>query len=102
VDKILCLLTKNPHGGLAFLAPSGSPSDTDLSVVLLQDAVCLQESLGVPTYVLTDDAKARNVTSPFPSVSYRELVEMIFSAHRVVTVGCERRNETIPKKEIGN
>ena len=87
MSKTLCLLTRNPRGGLALLAPGGRSSDTDLSILLLQDAVSLQEPLGVPTYVLGDDARARNVESPFPSVSYREMLEMIFSADRIVTAG---------------
>lgn len=81
---VLYLLTKNPHAGMDFLLPQRSPSETDVSVVLLQDAVSRTEPLGSSTYVLADDVRARNIESPFPHVSYREILQMIFSADSVI------------------
>lgn len=84
MHKVLYLLTKNPPDAVPLLMPSRCPSDTDLSVILLQDAVSLTEPLAGSVYVLADDATARKVASPFPHVSYREMLQMIFSADRVI------------------
>ncbi|MGH7166203.1 MAG: hypothetical protein ACREIS_11840 [Nitrospiraceae bacterium] len=82
--KVLYLLTKNPPAGMDSLLPQRSPSETDVSVILLQDAVSRRELFGTFTYVLADDVRARKVESPFPHVSYREMLQMIFSADCVI------------------
>ncbi len=84
VHKVLYLLSKNPPDAVPLVMPSPCPSDSDVSVILLQDAVSLTEPLPGSVYVLADDATARKVASPFPQVSYREMLQMIFSADRVI------------------
>ena len=84
MHKVLYLVTKNLPDAVPLLIPHRSPSDTALSVILLQDAVSLTEPLPGTVYVLADDAQARKVASPFPHVSYREMLHMIFSADCVI------------------
>lgn len=68
------------------LLPSSPPSGQSASVVLVQDGVRHQKLSISPAFVLGEDAKSRQVASPFPPVSYRELLGMIFEADNVAVL----------------
>ncbi|HEX9741495.1 MAG TPA: hypothetical protein VGA17_01750 [Nitrospiraceae bacterium] len=86
MKKTLYIVGTPPAPEGPSLLPSFSASRDSASVVLIQEGV-LHQTLPVPrTFVLADDVKSRNVTSPFPSVSYQELIGMIFEADNVAVL----------------
>lgn len=58
----------------------------EAAVVLLHDAVALREVPAPRVYVLAEDAASRGVSSAFQPISYKELMDLIFEADRVITV----------------
>lgn len=56
-----------------------------VAVLLVHDAVLRSPELNVPVYVCEDDVKARGAITTSPSLSYDEIVDMIF-AYDSVTV----------------
>ena len=58
----------------------------DTTVVLLQDAVALQNVPGSRVFALAEDVAERGVTSSAPSISYKQLLELVFEADRVVVL----------------
>lgn len=86
VSKILYLITKGPDQFSSDLLPQNLAPDEKLTVILLQDAVLLN-TVSVPhAYVLHEDAAARDSSPPRQTVSYHDMLRMIFEADRVVTV----------------
>lgn len=80
--RVLYLIRKSSPDSLL----ENLPADQETSAVLLQDAVSLDE-LGIQdVYVLDEDARARNVASRFPSISYKDMVRMMFEAEKVVAL----------------
>lgn len=61
-----------------------SGSET-FQILLIQEAVRLTPSAAVPTYVLENDLKAKGVLSPFQTVNYEGMLEMIFTTDTVMT-----------------
>lgn len=81
--KILYILRREDHLSTRLLADKVS-SEESPSVLLIQDGVRLD---GLPVdqvYVLAEDAESRKVTSRYPTVSYQEMVKLIFDADAVV------------------
>ena len=86
MKKTLYIVSTPPAGDGISLLPS-SPSSVDgATVVLVQEGVRLQKLSFPRAFVLGEDAKSRQATSPFPSISYRELLEMIFEADTVAVL----------------
>ncbi len=67
-------LIQQPHSG------------EETTVVLLHDAVGLQEVPASHVFVLAEDAAQRGVSSSAPSISYGELLDLVFAADRVVVL----------------
>ncbi len=84
--RTLYIVNKPTTGDWKPLLPSSDEDDDAFSLVLLQDAVAIDEPLGRFVYVLDEDCTARNVISTFPTVSYADLVRMIFEAETVVAI----------------
>ena len=63
----------------------GSTQDV-ISVVLLQEAVCLQKIAADYVYVLEEDVKNLGVATSYTSISYRDLLTMIFVSDTVIVV----------------
>ncbi len=62
----------------------GTDTNAEPEVILLQEGVRLT---GVPVRrvsVLDEDLQARGLQSSFPMITYREVIEKIFSADHVV------------------
>lgn len=68
------------------LLPSSSSSRESVSVVLIQDGMQLRDLSYSRVFALSDDASLRQSAPPFPSVSYRELLDMIFESDTVAVV----------------
>lgn len=60
--------------------------DVDTTVVLLHDAVGLQNVPASRVFALADDATQRGVTPSAPAISYKELLDLLFQADRVVVL----------------
>ena len=84
--KVLYILSKGPASLSDVLLPKEASPGKDISFLLIQDAVSLTQVPGGQTYALLDDVRTRNVTTPFPTISYRDMLRMIFDADAVIAL----------------
>ncbi|HJU04114.1 MAG TPA: hypothetical protein VJ692_03110 [Nitrospiraceae bacterium] len=61
-------------------------ADLDVSVILIQEGVTLKQVHADHVYVLSEDAMNRGITPAFPTVSYRDMVRMMFEADSVIAL----------------
>ena len=80
--KVLYIVTKPGYSPLMCESSPGKQT----SVILAQDAVTFSGYSVASVYALTEDAEKRNVTPSVPTISYRDLVELVFDADHVVAV----------------
>jgi len=85
LSQVLYILAKGALPDRALFPPAVRAGE-QTSVVLIQEAVGLQQVPGQQVYALQDDVAQRKVTSAFPTISYRDLLRMIFEADRVVAI----------------
>lgn len=80
-------MTKASLAGTEALLTPGTREEP-ATIVLLQEAVALDPSkLPIQdVYMLGDDAVAWHIVPSVPTISYRELLDMIFSSRLVVTL----------------
>lgn len=82
--KVLYILKKGPtEFSPGLLAPSSGDIST---VVLVQDAVLLKDLPLSAVYALTDDATSRQISSPYPHISYQDMLGMIMESDTVVAL----------------
>ena len=86
MGKSLYIVSRGPNGPLELLLAGPLPADTHVSVLLIHNAVARRDISAHDVRVLSDDAALHHVTSPFPSVSYEEMLRMIFQADNVVVI----------------
>ena len=86
LKKTLYIVSKPPASDGPSLLPAASASRESSSIVLIQDGVGHQKLPASRSFVLSEDVKSRGVTSPFPGISYRELLGMIFEADNVAVL----------------
>lgn len=86
MKKTLYIVSKGPDRDGTSLLPVRSISEQNVSVVLIQDGVTYQTLPSSQVSVLSDDILSRKLVSPFPSVSYQDLLRMIFEAENVAVV----------------
>ena len=79
-------MSKAPSADGFSLLPTDSVPKNDISVVLVQDAVKHQKLSFSRVFVLSDDLLSRKLSSPFPSVTYQDLLRMIFEAETVAVL----------------
>ena len=84
--KILYLLTKGPGEPSLDLLPKNLQTGKEISVILLQDGIFHRHVPASHVYTLSDDAVSNGVNSSFPSVSYQDLLQMMFEADGVVVL----------------
>ena len=84
--KVLYILSKGPAPLSDVLLPKEASPGKDISFLLIQDAVSLTDLPAGRVYVLLDDVRTRNVTTRFPTVSYRDMLRMIFDADAVIAL----------------
>jgi len=80
-------LIKDPtnHAALDVIAQQANDPTVRLSVVLLQNAVHMRESLPGDVYRLDERKNARLDGCTHPSITHADLLDLIFSADTVVT-----------------
>jgi hypothetical protein len=83
--KVLYLLSKRSDCPPADLIVSSSSGAYDVSIVLTQDTVGCPAIPGSRMYVLAGDDRGRP-SSPFPTVSSRDLLRMTFEADTVIAL----------------
>lgn len=86
VSNTLYLITKGPDQFSSDLLPQDMTANKELTVILLQNGVLLDRVSAPRIYALGEDAAARNLSSPYQTISYREMLGMIFQAEHVVTL----------------
>lgn len=86
MGKSLYIVSRGLDDSLEPLLTKPLPPDTHVSVILIHNAVTRRELSAHDVYVLSDDAVLHQVNSPFSSVSYEEMLRMIFQADNVVVV----------------
>jgi len=86
VRTVLYLITKSEVETMYGLMPQDSPEDVTTLAVLLQDAVSLSNVQAGRVYALAEDVAFRKATPSAPTVSYPELLRMIFDADLVVAL----------------
>ena len=83
--KLLYLLNK--AGGYFADSPLlPEQNEDDITVVLFQDAVGLQHVPARRVYALADDAAARHISPVFPTISYGDMLRLMFEADTVVAL----------------
>ncbi|MFQ5956957.1 MAG: hypothetical protein ACE5KK_04220 [Candidatus Brocadiales bacterium] len=67
-------------------AEQSSMAGNDLTVLLIHDAVLTEEDRlkGLGVMVLKDDAAARSVEPPYPSVDYDGMLKLVFDSDKVI------------------
>ncbi len=80
---MLYIVGKAPSEESVSLLPTDSISKNYVSIVLIQDGVRHQKLPFPYVFTLSDDVVSRKLSSPFPSVSYQDLLRMIFEAETV-------------------
>lgn len=83
---VLYLITKNERGSAGSLMSLGFSENLTTSAVLLQEAVSLSNVQASHVYALAEDAASRKITPSVPTVSYTDLLRMIFDADSVVAL----------------
>ena len=86
MKKTLYIVSKEPDRNGTSLLPVDPVSERDALVVLIQDGVTYQTLPFSHVYVLSDDVLSKKLISPFPSVSYQDLLRMIFEAETVAVL----------------
>ena len=84
--KVLYVLSKGSAQWSHVPLPKETSPEKQISVLLIQDAVALPHVPGGRTYALVDDVTARKIRPAFPTVSYHEMLRMIFDADTVITL----------------
>jgi sulfur transfer complex TusBCD TusB component (DsrH family) len=79
-------LVKSPVSLSEALLPVDRSADQQVAVILLQDGVPQQHIPAKQVYVLEDDAASRGIPSNYPTVSYADMLRMIFEADSVIAL----------------
>jgi sulfur transfer complex TusBCD TusB component (DsrH family) len=59
-------------------------AEHEINIVLIQDAVRMEESLPGHMFALEDDLQKRSLSRNIPAIGYNELLELIFQNDRVL------------------
>jgi len=62
------------------------PVHSDARILLIHSSGTLGNLPAVPTYALSDDLEKHHSFSPYPQISYAEMLEMLFESERVVVL----------------
>lgn len=86
MKKILYIISKPPGQDNVSLLSTVSSSQENTSVVLIHDAVKHREVPFSRVFTLSDNVSSERPVSTFPSVSYQDLLRMIFEADTVAVL----------------
>jgi len=84
--KVLYILSKGPVESADSLYPPPTGRNQEVSALLIQDAAALEQAPGGEIHILADDVALRNAPSSSATVSYREMLRMIFEADGIVAL----------------
>ena len=84
--KTLYLLTKDPAELETALLPAPGQEGADVRIVLMEEAVRLRDLQGYHVSVLDEDLQQRGGGSPFPTISYQDLIRLVFDVDTVVAL----------------
>lgn len=79
-------MSKAPGRESVSLLSTDPPSLNSASVVLIHDGVRHRELPFSNVFVISDNVSSGKTVSPFPSVSYQDLLHMIFEADTVAVL----------------
>jgi len=79
----LFIISKCPQGDFRFFIPDRLD---ETAVILIQDAVQLTQFSGESVYVLKEDLIHRKIDSSFSTISYNEMLDMIWHSKNVVVI----------------
>jgi hypothetical protein len=82
--KLLYLL-KDPSPSAGDLLPCHA-TDQDVSVILIQEGVVHNRLPVDRVYVLLEDTISRGIAPAFPTISYQDMLRMMFEADTVVAL----------------
>ena len=57
---------------------------TEVQLVLIQEAVKLHPDSPAAVYVLEEDLRERGLSSPYPKIDYSRLLDLIFNSESVI------------------
>ena len=83
--KLLYLLKSAAADSETLLPPRPDP-EQEVTVILIQDGVARRHVPAGRVYALSDDVAARGIAPAFPTISYPDLVRMLFEADSVVAI----------------
>lgn len=78
-------LVRNPDDQRAFATIEAQASETDVTVIYLQDAVYREPIPGVRTFVCALDWQARQPQTTCEQVDYDAIIELIAQHDKVIT-----------------
>lgn len=84
--KVLYLVSKVPGEISKSLLPPGASSGEEVSVILIEDGVSWDQAPGHHVFALAEDVAIRRVSSKIPTLSYRDMLRLIFEADTVISL----------------
>jgi sulfur transfer complex TusBCD TusB component (DsrH family) len=85
VETVLYILSDTAGQGETALLPRDHP-EQQLSVILIHDAVSLAHVPADNVYALSEDAATRKLNPSYSTISYRDMLQMVFEADRVIVL----------------
>ncbi|MGB0910125.1 MAG: hypothetical protein ACPGYT_07155 [Nitrospirales bacterium] len=89
MPKTLYILTqviKKDQGEFPYVQPNQEQDGRSFSHVFIQEGRAQQDHMGECTYVVEDNEKFLDIQSTFESISYHELLGLIFGSDNVVVI----------------
>ena len=83
--KLLYLITSQTPPSPELIPPHHPPED-EVSVILTQNEMVHRQIPAERIYILQDQARSSDARPALPTVSYQDLVRMIFEADSVVAL----------------
>ena len=85
MHKVLYIISNGDSLRSDLVLPAAG-ADQETSVVLIEAGVTLTDVPSSHVFALAEDVAARNVTPAFPTVSYEEMLRLMFEADSVVAL----------------
>ena len=85
--KRILHIVKDPDNEKAFeliRSQAKAGGQTEVRLVLIQEAVRLHPDFPAAVYVLEEDLRERGLSSPYPKIDYSHLLDLIFNSESVI------------------
>ena len=83
--KVLYLISKGDSLRSDLVLAAAGP-DQETSVLLIEDGVALTDVPSSHVFSLAEDVVTRKVTPAFPTISYEEMLRLMFEADSVIAL----------------